>query len=177
MRSMLVCLILGFLLLPAVRAETGASEASVRELIEVTQSARMVDTMFAQMDAMMEQSLAQAVAGKQLNPEQEKISAEMRARMFALLKEEMSWESLEPGFIDIYRRSFSQDEIDGMLEFYKSDAGKAVIEKMPLVMQESMKITQSRLGTLMPRIQELTRESTRQLMEAKTAAAAADPEQ
>jgi hypothetical protein len=70
-------------------------------------------------------------------------------------------------FIDIYKRSFTQGEIDGMLSFYKTDAGKALISKMPVVMQNSMQAMQSKMATTMPQIQQLQRETIEKLKAAK----------
>jgi hypothetical protein len=40
--------------------------------------------------------------------------------------------------IPIYDKHLDEESIDAMLSFYKTDAGQRVIEKMPLIMQESM---------------------------------------
>ena len=39
-----------------------------------------------------------------------------------------------------YVKHFSEEELNGMLEFYKSPLGKAVLEKMPAVQYETMLI-------------------------------------
>lgn len=38
-----------------------------------------------------------------------------------------------------FRDSFTQDEIDGAIRFYKSAAGQAYVKKLPLVMQNVMR--------------------------------------
>jgi hypothetical protein len=79
----------------------------------------------------------------------------MRSKINALFKEQMKWAALEPAFVDIYRKSFSQREIDGMLSFYQSETGRAVITKMPVVMQHTMQFTQNLMSDLLPKIQEM----------------------
>ena len=148
---------------PALGAETRASDASIRELLTVSQSKKLVDGAMGQMDTMMQASMKQALAGKAIPPNQQKILDDMRPKMLALVTEELKWEILEPMFIDIYRQSFSQTEIDGMLAFYKTPAGQAVIAKMPLVMQGTMKSVQARIMAIMPRLQQLERETIAQL--------------
>jgi len=137
----------------------GASAASVRELMAVTQTKRILDNAMAQIDGWMNSTMKQATAGKKLTPEQDKVVADMQAKMVALYKKDMTWDTLQPMFVDIYQKSFTQEEIDGMLTFYRSKAGQAMITKMPIVMQSSMQIMQKKLVALMPKIQVVTREA------------------
>jgi len=168
MRVRLIVLLIALLIpFSAIAKENngGASAASVQELIAVTQTKKLLDNAMSQMDGWMKSSMNQAMAGKKLTPEQDKIATDMRAKMVALYKEDMSWDSLEPMFVDIYRKSFTQKEIDGMLTFYKSEAGQAVIAKMPLVMQNTMQIMRKKMVALMPKIQQLASDSVKKMKE------------
>jgi hypothetical protein len=53
-----------------------------------------------------------------------------------------------------------------MLQFYKSPSGKAVIAKMPAVMQSSLQAAQARLASLMPKLKQLQEETVVRLQEA-----------
>lgn len=141
---------------PTMAADRPVSDASVKRLIEVTNSKKMLDGVMLQMDEMMKSSMKQAVAGQSFTPEQETVLVEMQGEMADLLKAELNWDALEPMFIEIYRKTFTQKEVDGMLSFYKSPAGQAVIAKMPLVMQNTMQAMQARMGALMPKIRQLS---------------------
>ena len=87
----------------------------------------------------------------------------MRTKIVKLFGDALQWNQLEPVFIDIYRRTFTQSEIEGMLSFYKTDAGKALIAKMPLAMQNSMQAMQARMATIMPQVQQLQKETFEKL--------------
>lgn len=155
-------------LLPACVAEEPATEPTIRELMAVMQSEKLIDSMYAQIDSMMEGSMKQATAGHPLNAEQAKIMDDMRTKMMALLREQMDWKSFEPIMIDIYRKSFTEQEVRSMLTFYQSPAGKSVIAKMPLAMQASMQAAQSRMSTLMPKLQELSKDTSLRLKAASS---------
>ncbi len=163
MKLFQVVLIALLALHPAIAAETKASEASIRELMTVMESKKLIEGTMGQVDSMMQASMQHALAGQQVTPEQQKILDQMRARMLGLVKQQISWDALEPMLIDIYQKSFSEQEVQGMLDFYKSDAGKAVIAKMPLVMQHTMQAMQLRMADLMPKIQQLQQETLAQL--------------
>jgi hypothetical protein len=143
---------------PAFAADTAPSEASVRELISITDAKKLLEGVYAQMDGMMEQAMKQALNGKAVTPEQEKVMAEYRGKVVDVMREEMAWADLEPIYIDLYSKSFSQSEIDGMLKFYKSEAGKAVIAKLPLLTNNLMQMMMGRMQTIMPRIGKLAEE-------------------
>lgn len=135
------------------------SDASLKELIEITQSRQLLERSMAQMDSVMQTSMAQALQGKEVTPEMQQAMDDMRVRMVALMKQEMSWDVLEPMFIDIYQQSLTQEEVDGMLAFYKSEAGQAVIAKMPLIMQKTMQAMQQRMQVIMPKMQQIQNEA------------------
>jgi hypothetical protein len=141
-----------------VFADSPASEASVRELINVTEAKKLLDGVYAQTDGAMKQAMQQAIGNAPVSAEQERLMAEYRAKTVDLLREELSWEKLEPVYIDLYSKTFSQSEIDGMLSFYKSAAGKAVIAKLPLLTNNLMQTMMGSMQTIMPRIQKLTEE-------------------
>lgn len=44
--------------------------------------------------------------------------------------------------IPIYEKHYTEEEIDQLILFYQSPIGKKMVEKMPLVIQESMEIGQ-----------------------------------
>lgn len=136
----------------AVNADALASESSVRELIAVTQAKKLMDDVLAQMDGLMRSSTQTQFAGKNFDAEQRKIAEETQVEMLAMLKDELSWEKMEPMFIDIYSKTFTQKEVDDLIVFYKTESGQSMIRKMPLVTQQSMQLMQGRMGSLMERM-------------------------
>lgn len=158
-----LALFLSATMLPATAADRPASEASVKRLIEVTDSKKLIDSVMLQMDSMMKASMKQASADQALTAEQEKVMLETQEKLTGLVKDELKWEALEPMFLDIYQKSFTQKEVDGMLSFYKSPAGQAVIKKMPQVMQTTMQIMQARMSKLLPKIQQITDEGAEKM--------------
>jgi hypothetical protein len=163
MNKFLPALMLALLACQSVVAAEGPSEASVRELLAVMDSRKVIENTLGQVDAMMQASIKDALQGKTLTSDQERILADMRARMLALLNDAMQWEVLEPMFLDVYEKSFSQKEVDGMIKFYKSETGRAVIAKLPAVLQHTMGLMQNRMAAMMPQLQQIQRETVAQL--------------
>lgn len=129
------------------------SEASIKQLLEVAQARKLVDSVMAQMDNLMLQSIAQATQGQKIPPKVQKEIDQQRGEMAAMMKDLLSWSKLEPLYMRVYQKTFSQQEVDGMIAFYKTPAGQAVIAKMPAVMQNTIEEMQQMMGPVMQKIQ------------------------
>lgn len=160
-------LIAGFLCIAVhLSAPADASKReSVEALLELTQADAMMDNMYAQMDQMF------VGMGQQLGikPSEQPLFEEYMQNVVAAMREEMSWEKMEDPMIDIYLKHYTEEEIQDMLAFYRSDTGRSMVEKMPQVMNESMVVAQQMMRSFMPRIQELAMEF-REKLEAHRAA-------
>ena len=162
-RLFFALLVLAALSSPAFAAPPPPNEDSIRRLLEVTEARKLLDAMMAQIDTLMRRNMEQALRGRQLTPEQEAIIARMRGRMADAFREEMTWEKLEPLYVRVYRDSFTQDEVDGMLAFYRTDAGRALIVKMPAVVQTTMGEMQQRMQPLIVKMRTIEEEALAEL--------------
>lgn len=147
----------------SVFAETKPSDSSLEELLTITDSQKLIDSMWPQMDTMLKNSAKQALGETTLSAEQQKISDATNEKMAIIFKDEFSYEKLKPMFIKIYKESFSQEEVDGMVAFYKSKAGKAVIKKMPVVMQSTMANVQAQMTHIIPKLQKIQDDSVAEI--------------
>ncbi|MEZ5499982.1 MAG: DUF2059 domain-containing protein [Steroidobacteraceae bacterium] len=161
MRLMLVLVLLS----PAFTFATDppATDDSIRQLIEITEASKMMDATYSQVDAMMQNSMKEAAGGATFTPQQQKILDDMRGQVMAVLQDEMRWDNIEPYIISIYKQTFSEEEVQGLLDFYRSKAGQAMIRKMPTLMQGTMNMIQDQMGRLMPRLREIQDDTTRRL--------------
>ena len=79
-------------------------------------------------------------------------------RMVVVMKEELSWERIEPFVIDSYVSVYSEEELNELSEFYASPIGQKFVAKMPELMQATMEMSQKMMGELIPRITEIQQE-------------------
>ena len=148
---------------PAPTPTAAPSDVSIAELMTITGMKAMVDNVVRQTDTAMQAKLQQSLNGRAVTPDQKKILDDMRVSMINLMRDTMQWNTLAPRFASIYKNTFTQEEIDGMVAFYKTPAGKAVITKMPAVTQYSMQLTQTLLAELMPKIIQIQKDTLAQL--------------
>jgi uncharacterized protein len=131
------------------------SETSIKQLLEAAQAHKLIDSVMAQMDGLMTQAILQATQGQEIPPKVQKEIDKQQAEVVGLMKELLDWKKLEPMYVRIYQKSFSQQEVDGMIAFYKTPAGQAVIAKMPAVMQNTMDEMQQMMGPVMQKVQHM----------------------
>ena len=129
-----------------------ASQESVEDLLVVMKVESTMESMYAGLEQTMRQGMQSSVQGKTMSAQQQQILDVMPPKFVALAREEMSWTKMKPLYIQLYRETFEQDEIDGLIAFYKGPAGQAFVNKMPTVMQKTMVIVQSQLQTLLPKM-------------------------
>jgi len=131
----------------AQATETVPTEASIRELLAATHVQKVLDQMIPEIDSMMQKSMAQAVSSEPISPEAQKMIDQSRTNAVTMSK-------MEPMYIRVYQKSLTQEEVDGMVALYQTPAGQAMINKMPVIMKNSMAEMQRMMGPMMQRLQE-----------------------
>lgn len=140
---------------PPAPPSTAPTEASVKQLLEVAQAHKLIDSVMAQMDSLLQQTIAQATKGQPISDKVQKDIDQRRGEVLAMLKDLLDWKKLEPMYVRIYQKTFSQQEVDGMIAFYKTPAGQAVMSKMPAAMQNTIDEMQQMMGPVMQRMQQM----------------------
>lgn len=132
---------------------------SIETLLTLTKTEALIESVYGNVEQAMRQGMARAVAGKSLSAEQQRYLEATPQRFVTIMREELSWENLKPMYIEIYRDSFTQEEIDGLIAFYQSPVGMAFVNKMPIVMQKSMTSMQARMQPIMEKMKAATRQA------------------
>lgn len=137
--------------------ESKPTDDSIRELLKAADAQNLVEAIINQVNGTMEAAM-QKMASHASSQAFQKSLEKSRARTTSIIKEELSWDKLEPMYIRAYQASFTQDEIDGIAAFYKTPAGKALVKKMPLVMQNTMAEMQTMMTSMVPKLQKMQEE-------------------
>ncbi len=132
---------------------------SIETLLVVTRSEKMLDSILPVMDQMMRAGMLEATKGKTMTPEQQRLLDVLPGKLTQMMREEINWSQLRPMYVQIYQESFTQEEVDGLVAFYKSPAGEALVNKMPAVAQKSMSAMQGRMGAMMQKVNKIVQEA------------------
>jgi len=136
-------------------ADEASKNAKIEEIMVLSHSDRMMTQSLDQMKNMV---LAQ-VSKADMPAEARQASEEMQKKMMAMIADRLSWDKAKPVFIKVYADTFTEPEIDGILAFYKSPAGQAMLDKMPQLMQKSMAAGQQLMGDVQPEIERMMKEA------------------
>ena len=149
--ALALAVLVGALLAPA---QQPSKEAKIEQLLSAMNADATVNQILDQIKTM---AASQIPAGA--TPEQAAKAQETQARILDLVRSRISWEKMRPEYVKMYSEIFSDEEISGMLAFYQSPAGRGMLQKMPLVIKQSLEIAQARMAELSPEIERIVRES------------------
>jgi len=141
-----------------VLADDASKNAKIEEMLRLTHSDQMLTQILDQMKSTVTAQLNTMNVPADARPKAE----EMQQKMMALIADRLSWEKAKPALIKVYSDTFTESEIDGIVAFYKSPPGQAMLEKMPQLMQKSMAVGQQLMGDVMPEIQRMKEEMKQQ---------------
>jgi uncharacterized protein len=130
-------------------------EAKIDRMLAVTNASSMIDQMFAQIQKMTSSMLPPGAT-----PEETARMQKVQSQVMVAVKERLSWEKMRPQYVKLYSDTFTDSEIDGLLAFYESPAGQAMLKKMPELMGKSMALGQAQMGDIMPEIQRIIKEGS-----------------
>ena len=135
---------------------TVPSEASIKELLDLTQQARkLTDSVTAQMDQLMTSAIEQVTKGEKLPPNAQKLVDQDKSEIAKMMHDTLDYDKVLPMNVQIYQKSFTQAEVDGLIAFYKTSAGQALLGKMPVVVQNAVAEMRTMVTPMTQRIQQM----------------------
>ncbi len=156
MKNYILCLTLLFGVVASAKAAP-PSDQSIEQMMGAMQVQLMVDQMLTQMDAGMrtgmEQGLQQSMKGKAPTDAQKAQIGDFQKKLSGIIKDELSFAKMRDIYLQVYRETFTQDEINSIIAFYSSPAGKAMVEKVPVAMQKAGTLMQARIGPMTQKLQ------------------------
>jgi uncharacterized protein len=108
-------------------ADDASRTARAEELMQLTSSDQSLKQMVDHA-----RDITKAQTAKTELPDEVKDQAQqIQDKMAQAVADHLNWDKLKPAFLKLYTDAFTEEELDGMIAFYKSAAGKAVLAKMP----------------------------------------------
>ncbi|MEO9102929.1 MAG: DUF2059 domain-containing protein [Burkholderiaceae bacterium] len=136
------------------------SDASIETLLTLTKSENTLNAAYEQIVPVTTQSIPQALAGKTLSTQQPQgVETAVQQAVEVMRTELSSWASVRPDVMKIYQGTFLQEEVDGMIAFYRSPPGIAVVEKLPTVMQRSNAFAMARMPSIVAKVNAATKKT------------------
>ena len=161
MRKMLLGLVMAGW--AAVASAEPPTEASIDRLLELSGARAVVDSLLGPLEQNMRAFLARSMQGRALTPEQQRAMDAAIGKVVTVIRSEVSFDRFRPMYMKIYSESLDQSEVDGMIAFYETPAGQAMIKKMPLIALKSMESVRQMVVGMEPKIEAALKEALQEV--------------
>ena len=137
------------------RADEASKEAKVKELFAVMHMERNLDEMMQSMRIQVKMFAENGEGSQPMTPAKKTIEQNFINNALQVVNQSFSWPVLEPAYIKLYMGTYTESELDGMLAFYKSPAGQAMLNNDTHLKAGVMQIVHSHMGEFESKMQAL----------------------
>ncbi len=144
----------------AIAGEANHQKA-VLKLLEITNAQKLIDQTLDSINQMV----AQQFKSMNLPSKGQEASDRIREEIMTWFSEFFVWEKMQKLYIDIYTDVFTEQEINGLIDFYQTPLGQKMLSKMPELMQKTIQKTQVILKSKTPEFQKRLEKAVIELKE------------
>lgn len=80
-----------------------------------------------------------------------------------MVVELLSWDHFKSDIIQIYAETYTQKEVDDLIEFYRSPTGQSSIDKMPEILNKTRLLMQQKFQTILPQKHKMYEDMMKQM--------------
>lgn len=129
------------------------TDADIERLLKASRAESMLGAILPQMEAMQRQQFEQLTQDKQLSAEQKAEIDRIQARTSEIVRKALAWEEMRPVYVDVYKKTFTSEEVKAIAKFYESPAGNNLLDKTPALMQNLMAAVQQKMVPMLEELQ------------------------
>ncbi|MGC9197809.1 MAG: DUF2059 domain-containing protein [Acidobacteriaceae bacterium] len=145
------------------RADEASKEAKVKQLFAVMRMDSNLDGMLQAMRQHIQMTAQNGEGNQPMTPARKAIEQKFINNAQQVMNQSFGWPQLEPAYVKLYMNTYTESQLDGMLAFYKSPAGQAMLNHASQVRDGVMQIVHSRMGEFASRMQALQQQYTQQM--------------
>ena len=138
------------------------SDESLVKMMNALQLQTTLDQMVTQMEAGMKTALTQSLKEKELNPLQTAELGQLQLKMSATIKEDLSFAKVKDVYLQVYRETFTQDEVNGIVAFCASPAGRAMLAKIDPATKKASLLLRERMGPTLQKLKTMQEQFIRE---------------
>lgn len=151
-RAVRMLLVLALLLAgPALAAEP--TDADIDRLLQASRAESLLAGVVPQMEAVQQQEFDKHFAGKEMTEEQKAEVARIQAKTQEIVRKALSWEEMRPVYLDVYKKTYTREDVRAITKFYESPAGQRMLDKNPALMQNVMTAVQQKMVPMLEELQ------------------------
>lgn len=128
-----------------------AKRASVDELLVVTKAQARMTSIFKQIKQRQLAQLKKMKIPEKLRP----IAQDYIHKVAMIYEAEMNWDKVKDDIKNAYTSTYTENEIDDLVTFFKTPEGQIYIEKTPVLTQKIIEAEQKHYEKILPRMKAL----------------------
>jgi hypothetical protein len=132
-----------------VMADEAAKNALAEELLVLMDVQKSTDQVFDMLRQSMSLQMLQSGKGSAA-------AKDDSMKALDVIQQELSWEKMKGRYVALYAETFNEEELQGIIAFYKSPAGQAFVKKQPELARRSMELNQQLMVEIMPKLKSLS---------------------
>lgn len=133
----------------AILLSTNVLADNIGEVVTSHQAAAqaVLDATFAQdviPQAMyqLKANFSHSVKDLPLKREHREIESQYRKQAFDLAEQRLNWDNIQPQFIELYTKTYNEQELKDIATFYHTETGKKYLKNMPATLRASSQLVQ-----------------------------------
>jgi uncharacterized protein len=138
----------------SAHADEASHRAKAQEMMALLHTQQMVENIADSLKKQLPDA-ATGVIGSNPTPEKKTDAANFVKHAEQMIDTQLSWPTLQASFTDIYVKNFTEEQLDGIIAFYKSPAGLALLTIMPAVSSQSNQYGDQKIIDLKPQLAQL----------------------
>ena len=129
------------------------SDADIDRLLKASRAESLLAGVVPQMEAVQQQEFDKHFAGKEMTEEQKAEVARIQAKTREIVRKALSWEQMRPVYLDVYKKTYTREDVRAITKFYESAAGQRMLDKNPALMQNIMTAVQQKMVPMLDELQ------------------------
>lgn len=129
------------------------SDADIDRLLKASRAESLLAGMIPQMEAVQQQEFDKHFAGQEMTEEQKAEVARIQAKTQEIIRKALSWEQMRPVYLEVYKKTYSREDVRAISKFYESAAGQRMLDKNPALMQNIMSAVQQKMVPMLEELQ------------------------
>ena len=129
------------------------TDADIARLLKASRAESLLAGVVPQMEAVQQQEFDKHFAGKEMTEEQKAEVARIQAKTREIVRKALSWEQMRPVYLDVYKKTYTREDVRAITKFYESAAGQRMLDKNPALMQNIMTAVQQKMVPMLDELQ------------------------
>jgi hypothetical protein len=137
-----------------LHADEASKRAKAGDLLTVLHIDQNLNSLLNQQSAQIQKGIANMSSQGKLTPPQQKDTDVFMQKVVGMVRDGISWQKVKPQFVELYASTYSEQDLDGLLSFYRSPLGQKLLQNQPELASKSQLIIQQHMQEVQPKLRD-----------------------